>query len=177
MKRWISIFIVICCSFVAFSQEYNSLTSVDNKQERTLVHASTIFSADSYSNKFFINSFGVDYFRKIDNKTSFYVGANLFNINMNTKDLIDRSPRRKNTASFCMGMSYKANDNLILSGDIFYNGIYNIVGADLNLKFLLSEDSFFEFSASFSRQLPTAGYHQPISYGYNDVFHPFIFGY
>ncbi len=177
IKKWISILMVVCCSLVVFSQEYKPLKSVEDKQEHTILHASTTFGTDYFNNNFSINTFGVDYSKKLDNKTTLYMGANIFNINMNTEELADRSPRRKNTGSMYIGMTYQANDKLIVGGDVFYNGVYNVVGADLNLKFLFSENSYFEISATFARQLSMSGYHQPIPYGYNDIFHPFIFGY
>ena len=160
---------------VMYAQNDAQSGQQESKEHMTL-HASTTFGQDYFSNNFFINTFGADYSKQLNDKTTLYLGANIFNVNT-SKELADFAPRNKHTGSMYVGMSYKANDNLIVSGDIFYNGIYNMIGGDFDMKFMFGEHSFFEISATFSRQLSPAGYHYPVPYGYDNIFNPFIFGY
>ncbi|MGP1514901.1 MAG: hypothetical protein ACTTJH_02980 [Bacteroidales bacterium] len=176
MRQQIFILIFLLSMFNLFAQRDIRPISTKQDDEHTVLHASTTFGQDYFANKFFVNTFGVDYSKRLDNKTTLYFGANIFNINA-SKELIDRSPRKRNSGSMYMGISYNANDKLVIGGDIFYNGIYNMIGADLELKYHINDNNFLEIYASFSRQLSPSGNNQPIPYWYNTTFQPFIFGY
>lgn len=176
MKKSILILAALLSVFTLSAQRNNSVNTQDTLSEHVTLHASTTFGQDYFCNNFFINTFGADYSKQLNSQTTLYLGANVFNINT-SKELKDFAPRNKNAGAMYMGVSYQANKNLTVAGDVFYNGIYNMVGADLDLKYNFSENSFFEISFSFARQLSTSGYNQSVPYWYNEAFHPFILGY
>ncbi len=176
MKKILSILAVLIVANTSFAQQNDTLVNGVAKNERTMVHSSMSFGRDFCGNNFAVSNFGVDYSRKINPKTTLYVGANFFHINT-TDNLIDRAPRNKNAGAMYVGASYEVSKNCIIGGDLFYNGLYNAIGGDFAFRYNFSQDSFFEFSATFARQLSPTGYHYPIPYGYNDVFHPFVLGY
>ena len=176
MKKFIFVFIALLSVIILPAQERNIDNRVEDKKEHIALHMTTTFGQDYFANNFFINTFGVDYSKQLNNKTTLYLGANVFNVNT-AKELSDFAPRRKNAGAMYMGLSYKANENVIISGEVFYNGLFNIIGADLDLKVLFGENSFLEISASFARQLSPSGYHYPVPYWNNHIFQPFVFGY
>lgn len=122
----------------------NSFEKKDFMQFRT----STFWSKDFYGNDFFATSYGFDFARKINNKTTLFVGIDMLNCNTKYRDLTPR--RSKNGVEAQMGITYKFNDKLFVSGSVFYNSLYNSVGADLDVTYKFSDDAFFNFYASFS---------------------------
>lgn len=173
-KSLFIILVLVLISIVSFAQNNNEQDTI---KEHTNLYTSMSFGQDYFSNNFYTNTFGVDYAKQIDSKTTIYLGANVFNISM-VGDPIDLAPKRKLSGSMYMGIDYQVNNKLALGGSIFYNGFYNAIGTTFDMKYQFSEDSFFELSATFIKQLNNfAGNHQPVPYGYYQVFDPFIFGY
>lgn len=122
----------------------NSFEKKDFMQFRT----SAFWSKDFYGNDFFATSYGFDFARKINNKTTLFVGIDMLNCNTKYRDLAPR--RSKNGVEAQIGITHKFNDKLFVSGSVFYNSFYNSVGADLDVTYKFSDDAFFNFYASFS---------------------------
>lgn len=122
----------------------NSFEKKDFMRFRT----SAFWSKDFYGNDFFATSYGFDFARKINNKTTLFVGIDMLNCNTKYRDLAPR--RSKNGVETQIGITHKFNDKLFVSGSVFYNSFYNSVGADLDVTYKFSDDAFFNFYASFS---------------------------
>ena len=176
MKKIILISVLFFTALEAVAQPPERMNAADSSSEHMSLHASVSFGQDYFSNNFFVNTFGADYQRQLDNKTAIYFGANVFNINI-ARELSDRSPRNRNSASLYFGATYSPNDKLTVGGSVFYNGLFNEAGANVNLLYQFSQDSWLEISATFSRRLFTPSYNQTVPYWYNEAFHPFIMGY
>ncbi len=165
--------LLVFLSVSAMAQRKN-FQSIDSS--RTEVYTSISFGKDLFGNNFSSQIFGVDYAQKLNNKTTLYVGANIFNVS-GVRDLVDKSPRKTTTnGSLYVGATYQFNDKLIVHGDIFFNTIYNSIGANIDMTYKMGENSFLTLSATVIRSKPST-YNQAVPYWYYDALQPSILGY
>ncbi|GEM_PF-5893823 len=137
----------VLISHYAFSQNMVADTNVLNKTVFLQFHTSAFWGKDFGGNNFFATSYGLDYARRVNNKTTFFVGADMINTDAKYRDLAPR--KNKTSAEAQIGLSHKFNDRLTVSGSVFYNSFYNSIGADLDVTYMFGEDSFINFYASF----------------------------
>ena len=158
-------------------QELANDTSLLSQPERFFFHTSASFGKDWFNNSFVATEYGLDYVRKINNKVTLFAGVDLYDININ-KVSRDLAPRRNDVNfSAYMGMDYKVNENLAMSGSVFYNSFASMIGGDFDMQYRFNDNTTLNISATFIKTLQPTSYHYPISYWDYNVFNPFIFGY
>ena len=175
-KKFFIILLSLLLSLSVFSQRRNIGIQSDTVKTNTKLYTSISFGRDYWGNNFNTQMFGIDYSQMLDNKTTIYFGANLFNIS-GIRPLKDKAPKRTNTSgSFYLGASYQVNEKLFIYGDVYFCTLYNTIGLDFDLTYKIGEDSFFTFSASFEcSQFSTNN--QTIPYWNYHTFQPRIFSY
>ncbi|MDO5760217.1 MAG: hypothetical protein Q4Q06_04260 [Bacteroidota bacterium] len=148
MKRQILILFVCIFALSQVRCQIEDSSSFDNKRDFMQFHTSTFWSKDFYGDNFFAINYGFDFARQINKKTTLFVGVDMINIDTKCKDLAPR--RNKTGVDAQLGMSYQFNDKLTIYGSVFYNSLYNSIGADLDITYRFNEDAFINFYASFS---------------------------
>lgn len=159
MKRIIIIIISTIVAFTTFAQT-DSVDKIDNGHLTLTTMAG--FGKNYNDKNVFVNTFGMDYSKQISNKLNLRVGANITNVE---GDVFceDKAPRRRKDAGMYVGMDYKVNDNLLLSGTIFYNTFSSTLGANVNMEYKFNENTTLDFSMTFVERLNSPCYHQTIS--------------
>lgn len=135
-------------SFTCFSQE-DTIRKEDNNGHLSL-YTTASFGKDYYGKSYTTNSLGMDYCKQLNDKLRLRVGADILTIQGNSR-LIDRRPRKNKDASLYVGMDYKVNDKMMLSGTVFFNTIYSTLGANLNMQYKFNEDTFLDVSFTYIR--------------------------
>lgn len=165
MKKIFVIILLLSVSFFGFSQQD---TTKENKDQHINVFTAVSFGQNYYGRNYFTNTFGVNYSEKVSNKVRLRVGASIFNYDGAT--LVDKAPRRHKDASLYAGLDYKVNENLMLSGTIFFNTIYSTLAANLNMQYKFNDDTFLDVSFTYIKGYSPYSYEgMPI---YNSIYNP-----
>ncbi len=173
---WLAIMLVIIGAALPAKAQRRDFNKAAQDSTKTQVYTSVSFGRDLWGNSFNTQMFGVDYSQKLNSKTTLYVGANIFNVS-GARQPEDKAPRRTTTSgSLYIGATYQFNDKLMVQGDVFFNTIYNSIGANVDMIYKIGEKSFLTLSATFIRSNPST-YHQTIPYWYDDTFQPAILNY
>ncbi len=157
MQRFIYILLACVLSFAdieaqnhnSFAQEEDSTLEI--KKDWLSFHTSVFWGRNFFDEKTFVSNYGFDYAHQINSKTKLFVGVDIMNADVKPRDLAPR--RNKTAASTYIGLQYDVNDKLSVAGSVFYNSFYNTLGADVDVTYKFSEDSYFNFYAMFSKTL------------------------
>ena len=170
MRKFFVLTFALLCLVAAKAQQDTSVVGFDAMQ-RTVVHSSVEFGRGVFGENYAMSSIGVDYSRKVNDRVAFFGGVSLFDMSF-TPQPVDLAPRNKKAMQVYAGASYKASDKFIFSGSVFYNGLFNEAGANIDMVYRFTENSYLEFSATFVHPLNTSDCHYPVPYGYYNIFHP-----
>ncbi|MBR1769634.1 MAG: hypothetical protein IJ748_04170 [Bacteroidales bacterium] len=155
MKKLFVILAVTLISLSSYAQkeniDYPNGDSVLCNSDFLSFHTSVLFAQNWFGRNSFTTNYGFDYVKSLSNKTTLFLGANIMNSDANLRDL---SPRKTKTyAQTYFGMEYNVNDKLSIGGSVFYDSFFETVGADVDVLYRFSENSYINIYAMFSKSL------------------------
>ncbi|MBQ9312737.1 MAG: hypothetical protein IJ213_06780 [Bacteroidales bacterium] len=142
-------------------------TDTLESKENFAFHTSASFGKDWWNNSYFMTEYGFDYKKYLTHRLSLRAGFDIYDLHTNQK-LRDLAPRRNDVnAMVYVGADYIVSDRLEISGTLMFDSWNSTIGADVDVLYKFSENSFLNVSATFIQGLQFSGHHKPVPY-WND---------